>query len=92
MVFLLGLLATAVNIYILMIVIQVALSWLIAFEVVNEKNEAAQNLMTLLKKATDPAYKHLRKYIPPVGGIDLSPLVLIIGIQVVLGLLYAILT
>ncbi len=90
--FLLGLLSAAVNIYLLIIIIQVALSWLVAFEVVNDKNEAAQNLTNLLKKCTDPVYKPLRKYIPPVGGIDITPLVVIIGLQIFMGLLYAILT
>lgn len=80
------LLGFAVNLYLLIIVVQVALSWLIAFEVVNERNEAAKNLGALLKKATDPVYKPLRKYIPPVGGIDITPLVVIIGLQVISGL------
>ena len=86
------LLSTAVNIYIMIVIVQVALSWLVAFEVVNDKNEAAQNLTTLLKKATDPVYKPLRKYIPPVGGIDITPLVVIIGLQIILATLTGILT
>lgn len=86
------LLSTAVNIYIMIVIVQVALSWLVAFEVVNDKNEAAQNLTTLLKKATDPVYKPLRKYIPPVGGIDITPLVVIIGLQIILATLTGIFT
>lgn len=88
--FIIGLLHFAVQIYLLIIVVQVALSWLIAFEVVNEKNDAAQNLTKLLKKATDPVYTPLRKYVPPIGGIDITPLVVIIGLQIVMGLLFAI--
>ncbi len=77
----------ATQAYILIIILQVALSWLIAFEIVNSTNEAAKNLTALLKKCTDPVYKPLRKYIPPVGGIDITPLIVIIAVQIVGGLL-----
>ena len=39
--------------------------------------------MQLLKKLTDPVYKPLRKYIPPIGGIDITPLIVIIGLQLI---------
>lgn len=87
MFFLAYVISFAINLYILAIIIQVALSWLIAFEIVNEKNEAAQNLTALLHKITEPVYKPLRKYIPPIGGIDMVPLVVIIGLQVLSALL-----
>lgn len=77
------LLSLCINIYILIIIIQVALSWLIAFNVVNEDNEQAKNLGALLKKATDPVYVPLRKYVPPIGGIDLTPLIVIIALQLI---------
>lgn len=76
-----SLLSLAINLYILVIIIQVAVSWLIAFEVINSGNAQAKNLMALLKKLTDPVYKPIRKYIPPIGGIDLTPLIVIIGLQ-----------
>ena len=89
MIFISYLLATAIHLYILIIILQVAMSWLIAFELVNENNEAARNLMGLLKRATDPVYKPVRKYVPPIGGIDLTPLIVIIGIQIVAGLFFS---
>ena len=80
-----GLLVTiihyAVEIYIWIIIAQVAISWLIAFDVINAGNAQAQNLIQLLKKATDPIYKPLRKYVPPIGGIDLTPIIVIIGLS-----------
>ena len=75
------LISLAISIYILIIIIQVAVSWLISFEVINTENEAAKNLVNLLKKATDPVYKPIRKYVPPIGGIDLTPLIVIILLQ-----------
>lgn len=68
----------AADIYIGIIVVQVAVTWLIAFEVINTANEQARNLVDLLKKATDPVYKPLQKYIPPIGGIDITPLIVIL--------------
>ncbi len=77
------LLSTAISIYIYIIIIQVAISWLVAFGVINSSNSKAQNLILLLQKATDPVYKHLKKYIPPIGGLDLTPLIVIIGLQII---------
>ncbi len=82
---------TLVQIYIFVIILQVALSWAIAFDLVNASNEAARNLTQLLHKLTDPVYKPIRKYVPPVGGIDLTPLIVIIGIQIIAGLLFKLL-
>jgi YggT family protein len=76
------LLMLALNIYMWVILIGVAVSWLIAFEVINTRNPQAANLVTLLNKLTEPVYKPVRKFIPPIGGIDLTPIVIIIGIYV----------
>jgi YggT family protein len=63
------------------IVVSVILSWLVVFEVVNVRNEKAANLMRLLDKATDFVYKPLRKYVPAIGGIDITPIIVIFGIM-----------
>ena len=68
------------DIYIGIIVIQIAVNWLIIFDVINANNEQAQNLISLLKRATDPVYKPLRKYVPPIGGIDITPIIVILGL------------
>ncbi len=79
----LSLLSLAITIYIWIIIIQVLLSWLIVFDVINVKNEQAQNLINLLKKATDPVFKPLQKYIPPIGGIDITPIIVILGLTLI---------
>ncbi len=66
---------------IVVIVLQVAISWLVNFDVINAGNKQAQNLIALLKKVTDPVYIPLRKYIPPVGGMDFTPLIVILGLS-----------
>lgn len=73
-------LVLALEIYFWVIIIQVAISWLIAFGVINTSNPQAQNLLRLLDKATGPVYKPLRKYVPPIGGIDITPIIIILGI------------
>ncbi|MGH1455791.1 MAG: YggT family protein [Alphaproteobacteria bacterium] len=80
-----GLIILALQLYIFVIIIQVAMSWLVAFDIVNEKNEAAQNLNALTHKLTDPVYTPLRKFVPPIGGIDIIPLVIFIGVQILIG-------
>ena len=78
----------AIDIYIIIIILQVAVSWLIAFDVINAGNAQAQNLIALMKKATDPIYTPLRKFIPPIGGIDITPMVVIIGLHILQRILY----
>jgi YggT family protein len=80
------LLNLAINVYIFIIVVQVAVSWLIAFDVINAENEKAKNLIVLLKRATDPVYKPIQKYVPPVGGIDITPLIVIVVLSLIQGM------
>lgn len=75
------LLMLLLDIFFWIIIIQVVMSWLIAFEVVNIRNPQAQNLIKLMHKITDPVYKPLRKFIPPIAGIDISPIIIILGIS-----------
>jgi YggT family protein len=87
MYFIYSLIAFCVELYIIVIIVQVALSWLIAFDIVNAGNEAAQRLSAVLKKLTDPVYEPIRKFVPPIGGIDITPIIVIIGLQILTGLL-----
>ncbi len=64
------------------IILQVAMSWLVAFDVINLQNPQAKNLARLIHKLTDPVYSRLRKFIPPIGGIDLTPLVVMIALSI----------
>lgn len=84
------LISFAVQIFVFIIILQVLMSWLIAFDIVNARNEAAQNLMGVLGRVTDPVYKPIRKYVPPIGGIDITPLIVIVGVQILGGMLASI--
>lgn len=76
------LLLLALDIYFWIIVVSVVSSWLIAFNVINTRNPQAANLMRLLNKATEPVFAPIRKFIPPIGGIDITPIIVIFGIQI----------
>lgn len=86
------LIGTCIEIYIFIIILEIAVSWLIHFGVLNTQNPQARNLVALLKKVTDPVMVPVRRVIPPLGGFDLSPLVVIIGLtmleKIILRILY----
>ncbi|OFW88120.1 MAG: hypothetical protein A3J37_00435 [Alphaproteobacteria bacterium RIFCSPHIGHO2_12_FULL_45_9] len=82
MIFVAQFLTFLIQIYIFVIVLHIAVSWLIIFKVIDVDNPQARNLVNLLQKATDPVMKPVQKYIPPIGGIDLTPVVVIIGLQI----------
>ena len=74
------LLDTVINLYTLVVVGQVILSWLVAFNVVNTRNRFVFMIGDFLHRATDPALKPIRKVMPNLGGLDISPIVLILGL------------
>jgi YggT family protein len=74
-VFLLGVLG-------LVIFVQVVLSWLVVFNVINTHNDFVRNFLRALDYITEPLYRPIRKVLPDFGGIDFSPLVVLLVIQV----------
>ena len=71
---------TIINLYTMVIIAQVILSWLVSFNVVNTQNRFVFMIGDFLHRATDPALKPLRKIMPNLGGLDISPIVLILGL------------
>lgn len=63
------------------IIVQVVLSWLIAFEVINVRNPRAAQFVMFIERITAPVFRPLRRFIPPVAGMDLTPLIIILIIQ-----------
>jgi len=68
---------------------QVILSWLVAFGIINADNDAARRLMNVFHRLTDPVYRPLRKYIPAIGGIDITPLIVIIALSILQSVLFS---
>ena len=70
-----------------MIIIQVILSWLFAFNVLNTSSQGVRAFTLALERITAPIYRPIRRILPEFGGIDFSPLVVLILIQVIKKLL-----
>jgi len=71
---------TLINLYIWILIAAAVLSWLIAFNVVNTRNPIIANIGEFLYRITEPALRPIRKMMPNLGGIDISPVILIIGL------------
>ena len=70
---------------------QVILSWLLAFNVLNVHSGGVRNFIVALDRLTAPIYRPIRRLLPDFGGIDFSPLVVLILIQVIKKLLNGVL-
>lgn len=66
------------GLYTTVVVVAVILSWLIAFNVVNPYNQFVQMVREVVYKLTEPLLRPIRNALPDFGGLDLSPVVLII--------------
>src|SRR3546814_13011949 len=65
------------------IIIQAILSWLVAFNVINTYNDFVRSLLNALDRITEPLYRPIRRILPDFGGIDFSPLVVLLLIYVI---------
>ena len=77
---LIGFIAMVISLYIWVIIIGAIFSWLIAFDVVNRRNRAVYTIADSLYRLTEPALRPIRKVLPDLGGLDISPVILILGL------------
>ena len=75
---LLELIVKVVDIYIWVIVIAIILSWLVNFNVINKSNRFIYLVGDFLYRITEPLLRRIRAFMPDLGGIDVSPVVLIL--------------
>ena len=66
---------------IILIIIQAILSWLVAFNVINTRSGIMADFLRALDRMTQPIYRPIRKILPDFGGIDFSPLVVLLLLQ-----------
>jgi YggT family protein len=74
----LWLILTIIDLYIWLLIASAVLSWLVAFNVVNTRNPIVANIGEFLYRITEPALRPIRGMLPNLGGIDVSPVILII--------------
>jgi YggT family protein len=70
-----------VNLYIWVLVINAILSWLVAFNILNTGNRFVYSVLEVSYKLTNPALNLIRRYLPNLGSIDISPVILILGLN-----------
>ena len=70
------------------LIIYIVISWLISFNVINSYNQFVSVVMGFLSRIIEPAMAPIRRFVPIVGGLDLSPLVLFLAIWLVQSLMW----
>lgn len=69
---------TVIQIYIWLLIGAAVMSWLVAFNVINTRNQLVYTLMDFLYRITEPPLRPIRRIVPHLGGIDISPVILIL--------------
>jgi YggT family protein len=77
---LLDVILIALQLYVWIIIASVIFSWLFAFNVVNPRNQFIATIGNALYQLTEPALRPIRRYVPVFGGLDISPIILILAI------------
>jgi len=77
----LWLILTVLDLYFYVILAMVVMSWLIAFNVINGSNPYVRQIAYALRRLTEPLLAPIRRVLPDLGAVDVSPIVLLIGLQ-----------
>ena len=70
-----------VGLYIWVLIINAVASWLVAFNVINTSNRFVYSVLEISYKLTDPPLRFIRSFMPNLGRVDISPIVLILGLH-----------
>jgi YggT family protein len=84
---LLDVISLALQWYMYVIVIVAIMSWLIAFNVINVYNDFVRSIWNALNALTEPALRPIRRVLPNMGGLDISPVILILIIILIQGVI-----
>lgn len=79
--FLLFVIGSLISLLVWAIIISAVISWLVAFDVINLRNRFVYNVARFLDAVTRPVLRPFQKVIPPLGGVDVSPIVAILVLQ-----------
>jgi YggT family protein len=73
-------LSSIISLYIYVIIASAVFSWLIAFNVVNTQNKFVYTVYDILNRLTEPALAPIRRFMPNLGGLDISPIILLLAL------------
>ncbi|QGM44770.1 YggT family protein [Methylocystis heyeri] len=76
-----NLLLTIIDIYWWIVIASFIMSWLIAFDVINTRSQAVYTVRRALASLTEPVYEPIRRVLPTIGGLDFSPMIVILALQ-----------
>ena len=77
------LILTILDIYKWIVIAAVIVSWLTAFNVINSHNNFVRSILRILLALTEPVFRVIRRVIPPISGLDLSPIIVFIIIATI---------
>ncbi|MEG3616856.1 YggT family protein [Magnetovibrio sp. PR-2] len=77
----------ALGIYWFVIIANVVMSWLIAFQVLNTSNRFVYAVVDITYRLTEPLYRRIRPILPDLGAIDIAPILVLLGIMLLQGLI-----
>jgi len=75
-----NLLINIITLYTIIVFAWVISSWLVSFGIINLRNPTSRSIVSGLERLVQPAMRPIQKIIPPMGGLDLSPIVLLFGL------------
>jgi len=70
----------ALNLYVYVVIASAIFSWLYAFNIINSNNQVVAMIGQVLYNLTEPVLRPIRRFMPNLGGIDISPIILLLGI------------
>jgi YggT family protein len=79
----LELILTVIDLYWWVVIASFVISWLIAFDVINTRSQAVYSIRRALAALTEPLYEPIRRFLPTMGGLDFSPMIVLLGLQFV---------
>ncbi len=77
-----------INLYIWVLIIHVVISWLVAFNILNTGNRFVYAVLDVSYRLTNPLLSYLRRFLPNLGTIDISPIVLVLGLMFLRNLVF----
>jgi YggT family protein len=83
----LQILGVVVNLIMIVVIIHVLIGWLVSFEIVSARNEAISTIWGFTRRVVEPMLAPIRRFVPIIGGLDLSPLILILALSFLVPLL-----
>lgn len=75
---LLDVIMLALQLYVWLLIAAAVMSWLVAFNVVNMRNDIVRTIWNVLNQLTEPALRPIRRVLPNLGGLDISPIILLL--------------